>query len=210
MPKAIKIFGLLLITLSLNSCIELVEEVTINPDLSGNYHLYLQHNTFEFLFNAIPYDLNLNEVESGLQRLKQEKGISNLTSDIRLNKGKLSIQFDFSDAKSLNKAFYASIGTKKRFYNRSFLKVGQKKIKRPNLTPYLIKYAESRGVLDQIRNEKMLDYISYRYRLISSNTLKSAFPPNISSKRNEYTQLYPLKSLLVQERSTKSVIRLNK
>lgn len=210
MPKAFKIFALLLITLSLNSCIELVEEITINPDLSGNYHLYLQHNTFEFLFNAVSDDLDLTGLETGLQRLKQEEGISNLTSDIRPNKGKFSIQFDFSDAKSLNEAFYASLGTKKQFYHKSFLKVNELKIKRPNLSPFIVKYAESSGYLDQIRNQKVLDYIKYRYRIISSKTIKSASPTDNSSNYNEYTQLYPLKSILFEERSTKSLIRLTK
>jgi hypothetical protein len=210
MPKAFKIFALLLLTLSLSSCIELVEEITINPDLSGNYHLYLQHNTFEFLFNAVPEDLDISGLERGLQRLQQEEGISKLTSDIRPNKGKFSIQFDFSNAKDLNKAFYASLGAKKRFYNKSFLKVNKRKIKRPNITHYLIKYAETNGFLDQIRNYKMVDYIKYRYRIISSQTIKSAFPIDSTSTYNEYTQLYPLKSLLLDERSTKSVIRLNK
>lgn len=209
MPKTLKIFGLLFILFGLSSCIELVEEIKINSDLSGKYHLYVKHNGLEFLFNAIPNTINLTELETGLQKLKLQDGIRNLKTDINPRKGKFSIQFDFTNAKSLSHAFYASIGTKQHFYNKRFLKVKQSKIVRPNLTPYLIKYVESIGLLDQLPGD-ILEYFDYRYRLITPESIKSSSPSNASSKPNEYTQVYSMKTLLQEKQNTKSSIRLNK
>lgn len=210
MHKALKIISLLLISLSFSSCIEIVEEIKINQDLSGNYHLYLEHKDLDFLFNSMAQDFDLRELETILKKLKQQDGISNFSADIRPNKGKVSIQFDFSDSKSLTKAFYASIGAEKRFYNKSFLKVKQAKIKRPNLTPYFAKYAKTKGWIDKISNEKIYEYIKYHYRVICSNNIKSAVPPSHENSINllEYNQLYPIKSLLVKKQSIRSVIRL--
>lgn len=195
---------------SFNSCIELVEEIKINSDLSGKYHLYLKHNGLDFLFNSIPQNPDLTGLENGLHTLALQKGISNLSTNINLKKGDFSIRFDFSDAKSLTDAFYASLGAKKHFYHKSFLKVNQSKIKRPNLTPYLVKYAERNGLLDKLPSDKILDYVKYRYTIISSKNIESTQPLNASSKDYEYTQLYPMKSLLMQKQSTKSVIHLKK
>ena len=210
MPKLFKAIALLLITLSFTSCIELVEEIKINPDLSGKYHLYLKHNGLDFLFNSVGKNLDLRGLNEGLQKLEQQKGISNIKSDIKPKKGKFSIQFDFSDAKSLTQAFYAALGVKKKFYHKPFLKINQSRIKRPNLTPYLFKYAESQGLLEQLPSKNLLDYVNYRYRVISPKNIKSAVPPNSLAGYQEYTQLYPLKSLLLDKQSTKSIIRIEK
>lgn len=210
MPKIFKILGLLILTLSFTSCIELVEEIKINADLSGKYHLYLKHNGMGFLFNSVTQNLDLRGLENGLQKLKQQEGISNLTTNINPRKGKFSIQFDFSDAKSLTRAFYTSLGAKKRFYHKSFLKVNQSRIKRPNLTPYLVRYAKSNGLLKRIPMDNLLDYIHYRYRVISPKNIESANPPSSSSKNHAYNQSYTMRSLLLHEQSTKSTIRLEK
>lgn len=210
MPKILKLIGLLIIAFSFSSCIELVEEIKINADLSGKYHLYLKHKGLGFLFNSFSQDLDLRELEKGLNTLKQQKGISNLARDINPRKGKFSIQFDFADANSLTHAFYASLGAKKQFYHKSFLKVNKNRIKRPNLTPYLIKYIESTGLLKQIPSEQLFGYIQYRYRVISPRNIKSAIPTASNISYREYNQVYPLQSLLIQKHSIKSTIRIQK
>jgi len=210
MHKAFKFIGLLLLSLSLTSCIELIEEIKINTDHSGNYHFYLKHNGLSFLFNAIPDDFNLKEFEQGIKKVEYANGISNFFMDINLKKGRFSFSFDFSDEQSLNRAFYQGFGIEKRFFHKSFLKISESKIKRPNLTPYLIKYIESNKYLDQLPNKEILDYVSYRYRLISSKDIKSAKPHSYPSKNKEteYNQVYKFKNLLFEKQSTKSVIRL--
>ncbi|MCD6091420.1 MAG: hypothetical protein J7J72_07965 [Bacteroidales bacterium] len=212
MPRVFKIISLLFIAFSFSSCIELVEEIKINPDLSGEYHLYLENKGLDFLFDGFSQNINQREIEYILGKLKHQKGISNLTADTRINKGKFSISFNFSNAKSLTNALYASFGVKKQFYHKAFLKVNHRKIKRPNLSPYLIKYAENQGLMKQLPSEKMLDYIDYRYKIISSKPIKSALPPaNIQSLNQlEYSQLYSSKSLLLNKQSTKSVLWLKR
>lgn len=210
MPKIVKLIGFILLMFGSTSCVELVEEIKINSDLSGKYHLYLKHNGLGFLFNSAGQNIDLSGLENGLEKLKHQKGISNLRTNINPKKGKFSIQFDFSDAKSLTHAFYASLGAKKRFYHKSFLKINQSKITRPNLTPYLVKYAESQNLIDELPSEVLLGYVDYRYRIITPQNIKSALPPNTSERTKEYNQLYSSKSLLLEKQNTKSTIRLEK
>lgn len=211
MPKGFKIIGLLFILLSFSSCIELVEEIKINPDLSGNYHLYLKHDGLDFLFKAVPKNVDLSDIETAMNRLKLQEGIHNLKSDIKINKGKFSVQFDFSNAKSLSHALYAVFGAKQQFYNKSFIKVGRSKVKRPNLTPYIIEYAKSKVLLDELPGDMVMENIYYTYRLITPKDIKHSKPDNYSlSNQNEYVHRYSMKSLFQNEQSTKSTIRLVK
>ena len=212
MHKTIKIFGLLLIAMGLSSCIELIEEIKINPDLSGHYHLYLENNSLGLLFNALPLNLDIEKFEMDLQKLRKQKGISNFSTVILPKKGQFSIRFDFSDDKSLTRALYASFDAKKRYYNKSFLKVNKRKIIRPNLAPYLIKYLETNDLLSEIPKDVLLDNVTYHYRLISQKDIKSTMPQATSLLLNqrEYNQIYPLKEILLLDRSTKSVVHLKK
>ncbi len=207
MNKILKFLSLLFISLSFSSCIELVEEININPDLSGDYHLYIQHQGLDFLLDYIADDIDISSIQIGIERLKIQSGIRAVKSDIRPRKGKFSIQFHFDDATSLNRAFYASLGVKKQFYHKDFIKIKQRKIKRPNLTPYLFRYAKANGVLQQIPSDKLLDYITYSYHIISSKNIASSTPPNESPNSKEFLQNYRLKSLLSEKESTKSIIR---
>lgn len=198
--------------MSFSSCIELIEEIEINTDLSGKYHLYLEHDGLEFVFKSITQNIDLTEVNKRLQILKQQDGIQNLKTDINLKKGIFSIQFNFSDAKKLSRAFYASLGVEKRFYHKSFLKVNQSKIVRPNLRSYLVKYVQKQGILNRLPNERLLNYVNYRFRIISPKPIKSARPANESAQINtlEYNQVYTMKELFYNDLNTKSVIRLSK
>ncbi len=210
MRRALKIFVLLFVSFSFSSCIELVEEININPDLSGEYHLYIEQNSLTRLLNAFNDNIDLSELQTRLQILKQQEGISQLITDINPKKGRFAIRFHFADAQSLTQAFYTSLGAKKQFYNKAFLKVNSRRIKRPNLTPYLVKYAESKDLQLSTQSHKFLDYLDYSYRVTSSKNIKSAHPPTSEQYLNQrhYIQRYTVKDLLVNEQSTKSIIRL--
>ena len=110
MFRSLKIFSLILLSFSLSSCVELVEEIHINKNLSGKYHLYLTHNGLNFLFNSAVKNIDLSQLEQRVKVLSQQDGISELSTDINLNKGRLSIAFNFSDAQHLTQAFYSVIG----------------------------------------------------------------------------------------------------
>lgn len=212
MHKFFKIIGLLFIALSFSSCIELVEEIKINPDLSGRYHLYLSNDGLEFLFKAVSQNIDISALERSLQIISHQDGISNFTTAINLKKGIFSIQFDFSDSKKLTKAFYLSLGAEKRFYNKNFLSVNQSRIKRPNLRPYLIKYLKKEDLFAKLPNGKILDYVNYRFKIITPEPIKGAWPKSESEqyRTQEYNKLYTLKTLLDENKSTKIVIRFGK
>jgi hypothetical protein len=208
MNKTIKLFSLFLISISFSSCIELVEEIDINSDLSGQYHLIVQHQGLDFLLDYFTKNIDISGVQKAIDRLKHQSGISSIKSDLRPEKGKFSIEFHFDDSQSLNRAFYTSLGVKKQFYHKNFIKIKHKKIKRPNLTPYLIRSAEENGLIEQIPSEKLLKYISYRYHLILPENIRSTTARNESVSSKEFIQNYGFKALLLDKESTKSIIRL--
>lgn len=210
MLKSLKIFGLIIMALSLNSCIELVEEIKINSDNSGNYHFYLNHNGLGMVLNLFPLELNLERYEQKLRAIEKTEGVSNFKMDINPRKAKFSIQFDFENDKTLNRAFYSAANVKKRFSYKNFQKISNSKIKRPNLTPYLIYYIDKHNILDEIPNQNWLKYISYRYRIISHSEIHKTNPQNsaINDKLYVYTQLYKVEDILFEKKSTKSIIHL--
>jgi hypothetical protein len=210
MLKSLKIFGLIIMALSLNSCIELVEEIKINTDNSGNYHFYLKHNGLGMVLNLFSLELNLEKYEQKLRAIEKTEGVSNFKMDINPRKAKFSIQFDFENDKTLNRAFYSAAHVKKRFYYKNIQKISNSKIKRPNLTPYLIYYIDKHNILDEIPNQGWLKYISYRYRIISYGEIVKTFPQNteINNKEFVYTQLYKVEEILFEKKSTKSIIHL--
>ncbi|MBN2236575.1 MAG: hypothetical protein JW729_03390 [Bacteroidales bacterium] len=208
MRKTIRIVVFLLFTISFTSCIEIVEEIHVNKNLSGSYRLYLKNNGMAFLFNAMSDNLNTEELEKNLNQLKNQEGISNFEFVLNPKKGQFSVGFDFKNTKSLNRAFYTSFGVKKRFYHKNYLTIRAHKVTRPNFTPYLLNYADSQNIFDQIP-QKLLDYVDYRYRLVCPNPINRANPSNQNNTINthEFTQVIPLKKIYFEHQSTKSIVK---
>lgn len=141
-----RFFGIIILSLSLftlQSCIELTEEVTVNKDRSGTLSFSLGINSSgsimglinQFADNSYMDDID-DEVQNVVSQLKQQPGISNVKFN-KENSGKLlNLSFDFSDDKSLNKALYALAGEKKTFYKPAIYKVRTHKFVRKNLTEW--------------------------------------------------------------------------
>jgi len=200
---------LLLLAGSLSSCVELVEEINIRSDQSGQYHLYLNYSGLSSFLTLIPTNFSAPILEEDVQKLEKQAGIHNLSSQIELQNARFSIQFDFDNIKQLNNAFYALFDTRKHFYQKSFIKANKHKIKRPNLSPYLLKYIEENRLQEQIP-KNALNYVDYRLIIHTPKEIRSAKPKTTPTDSNPYTytQVYPLKTLLTDNLSTKVSIRL--
>lgn len=162
-----KIILFILPVLLFTGCIEIVEEITINPDKSGTVTFSMDMGTLGSLAmnmgesymqgTLLEQIKNLPETAAGM--LKNVDGLSNITS-ITNKKGLYSVSFDFKDQKDLNNALYKLFNTKKPFFAPNYVKIKKHKIVKKNYAPvlriFLKKYKE------QIKDASILKLVSYR------------------------------------------------
>ncbi len=136
-------FSLLVLT----SCIEIVEEITVNSDQSGTIsysiktdHLTSMLSSLSGLFDQNTLKEEMTErFEEFAMKFKNNQSIKNVKFNIGNNITDASLSFDFNSTKELNMALYEIAGSKKTFFAPSYLKIGKHKLKKFNIAPYLKK-----------------------------------------------------------------------
>jgi len=150
-----------------SGCIDIVEEITINPDKSGTVTFSMDMGTLGgFAMNLgenymqgtlLEQMKNLPETAAGI--LKNINGLSNITS-VTNKKGFYSISFNFKDPKDLNNALYKLFDTKKPLFAPNYIRIKKHKIVKKNYAPviklFLKKYK------DQIKDNSILKLINYK------------------------------------------------
>jgi hypothetical protein len=129
----------------MQGCIEIVEDIHINQNLSGTLSLSVNADGGSNIFMALlgQYaDLSLmDEIRSNAvmakDRLRNQKGISNVSFSGSPRKGSLQLSFDFEDDKALNEALYAIADYEKPFWQGKIYKINQHKFVRKNTTPWI-------------------------------------------------------------------------
>jgi len=163
-----KLFIFLLPVISLFSgCIEIVEEITINPDQSGTVSFNMDLGTLggmainmgesymqSSLLNQVK---TLPETTAGI--LKGIKGLSNI-KPVTNKKGLYSISFDFKNTKQLNEAIYKLFDVKKHFYEPGYIKITKRKIVKKNYAPVLRLFVKK--YQDQLKDKSILKLLSYK------------------------------------------------
>lgn len=176
-----KILFFLLITLTLTSCIEIRQEITINEDQSGKITLVLDMGSLTgSLLNAASKFINMDFLKQiqalpnkAVAKITGIEGITNLKA-IDGN-GMYGVSYEFKDSKTLNKTFYKLFNQKKTFFKPSLLKIKKHQVKLINITPYLNLYYKLNK--KDITNEELFKYINYKivlnlpqpYKKISKN-----------------------------------------
>gem|GEM_PF-559663 len=165
-----KSFIIILLTplLLLQSCIEIVEEVTIHQDQSGNIALSVNtggnNNPFMALINQFADMSFMDDITTNAMRvndiLKNQEGISNVRYTESRRKGQLELAFDFEDEKSLNNALYAVGGYEKSFFQPKLYKIKKNKFVRKNTTGWIIKLIEQEK--ENIPDEAIFDLIEVK------------------------------------------------
>lgn len=164
-----KIFLLLLfpIIFLFNSCIEIVEEVTINADQSGNVKFYMDLGSLGAMAmslgesytegNFFDQIKKLPETAAGI--LQGVNGLSNITP-VTNKKGLYSLSFDFKNAKELNQAIYKLFDVKKHFYEPNYIRITKRKLVKKNYAPVLRLFLKK--YVTQIKDTSILKLVSYR------------------------------------------------
>lgn len=213
MRKLLFSIAIIFISLSLTSCIDLVEEVSINKDLSGKYEMRLETTGFGGLMSqmgGVPDIPQIQELDEKLSLLRSQPGISNIKKDLDAKQLKFNISFDFENEKALNNALYALAEIKPNMFLKKFLKIKKNKVVRPNLSPYLERLLEEQNISEQIPSEDMLNYVNYKFIVNTPKDIKSASGERAMIQSNKTTVIssYSFRELLINKENVYVKIRM--
>lgn len=213
MRKLFFSIAIIFISLSLTSCIDLIEEVSINNDLSGKYEMRLETAGFGGMMSqmgGVPDIPQIDELDEKLKMLRAQPGISNIKKDLNAKQLKFNISFDFEDEKSLNNALYALAEIKPNLFLKKFLKIKKHKVVRPNLSPYLKRLIEEQNLSEQIPSEDMLNYVNYKFIVNTPKEIKRASGERarIQSNNTMVISSYSFRELLINKENVYLKIKM--
>jgi len=150
-----------------SGCIEIIEEMTINPDKSGTVSFNMDLGTLgglainmgEKYMQSSMLDQIKKMPETIAGMLKGIDGLSNI-KPITNKKGMYSVSFDFKNAKQLNEAIYKLLDVKKHFFEPNYLRLTKSKLVKKNYAPELRFYINK--YRDQLKDKNVLNFISYK------------------------------------------------
>lgn len=147
MQKILKRSGLVAlvaVSLLLQSCINIVEEVTVHADRSGSVSLRLDAGGGNPLMTLLGRFVDLSFMDDLEQQartvasgLRYQPGISKVNVRKHGRKGALELSFDFTDSRALNHALYAAAGARKTCWQPSIYKTRNHGFVRTNTTGWL-------------------------------------------------------------------------
>jgi hypothetical protein len=169
---------LLILVFSFSSCIEIVEDISINKNKSGNISIKIETGNSGLLLNIVnnlfgnSYEDQIKaELTKIASKLKNEKGIENVDFNISDSEGGYGISCDFSNTADLNRALYKAFGYKKTFFSPGYIKAGSHKLKKKNISPYIEQYLENKNIT--IPDNYIVDMIDYKCIYHLPNEIKS-------------------------------------
>lgn len=202
----------IIIAFSFSSCIDLIEEVTVNNDLSGHYEMRLETGGLSGLMDLggqqdIPQIRELNEK---ISLLRSQPGISNVDKSFRSGQLQFNISFDFEDEASLNNAIYQLAGIESSMFVKKFLKIKKNKVVRPNLNPYLKKFIDDQELLEQLPSTDLLQYVNYKFIVKTPKKVKSLSGDKAMLQSNKQTVIssYSFKELILDKKNVYLKIRM--
>jgi len=183
---------ILAMTISMQSCIEIVEEITVNEDQSGSMSLSAGVNNTNSIFGLVGSFTDISfmgdlerEVEIVMNKLKAQEGISNVHFSKLETGGKYALSFDFKNCKALNKALYAVNDEEKTFFQPSFYKIKKNKYRRKNITNWANMLLEKEK--DNLPDESLFDLIEYTAVVNLPRQVKSVKASDVVMSKDEKT-----------------------
>jgi hypothetical protein len=145
MKKILPFF--ILLFLSFTSCIEIVEEITMHDDNSGNIYYHLETNGISRLLNNFSGLLDSsieNQIKEYVEELaikmKGQKGIDSVKYKLDGNKDNFQLRFSFAKPENLNDAIYNLLGYEENIFSPKYIKVNNHNFQRKNFAPWIKKY----------------------------------------------------------------------
>ena len=204
-----------MIGLSLNSCVDLVEEITINDDLSGHYEMRLETGAlggFGAFLNTSTYAQipEIRDLDRTLEKLKKQEGISHVHKILNVKDLKFYIGFDFENEETLNNAIFGLANMKPNLFLKKFLKIRENKVVRPNLTPYIRKIIKDKNLMEQLPSDDLLSYVNYVLIINTPKEIQKVSGGNtqIQSNLHRFVGSFNIKNIVVSKKSIRTKIRM--
>ena len=204
----------LMLSLSLTSCIDILDEIVLNKDKSGSVFIGLESQILGTLMRSAREQIDpqiMEQLDSfpsmAAKKLKGVKGIHEINALDVIAQGRFGIAFKFDNPKALNRAYYALMDIDKKFYHPKIVKIGKHKISRRNITPQLVDQIKSND--PDLINSELIKYLNIRtvLRLPSSSTSVESAKKANTRVANRVLIKYPLDELIRQGASTAYKVR---
>jgi hypothetical protein len=175
-----------LIFVSLTSCIDIVQEIKINPNKSGSIRFSMDLGALGGSFMNIAKDyIDLSMMEDIKKQpsitakvIENIKGISNIKPVSDNNKGLYALSFDFDNEKALNEAYYKMFNSNKNIFLPRVFKISRRSIKTANLAP-VIRYFTNKYEKD-IKDNKLFSLVSLKQLFILPGMVKKVSNPKFN------------------------------
>ena len=175
-------FIAIVLLLSTTSCIDLHEKLNLHADRSGTLSYTLDINQANGLLGLLSgfmdqsYQNQLNvQLQEWTGKLVKQKGISEVKYTANFDQGFISLSFDFSNAKSLNKALYAVSDNRKTWLSPSYIKIKKHRMKKFNIAPYIKQYLNKEEVKP---DPAILKHIGYTSTIEAPEVIKNVSAEN--------------------------------
>ncbi len=167
MQKLLKkrwLIAVIAVSLLLQSCINIVEEVTVHADRSGSVSLRLDAGGGNPLMTLLGRFVDLSfmddleqEARSVASTLRYQPGISKVNVRKLDRNGALELSFDFADSRALNHALYAAAGARKTCWQPAIYKTRNSNFVRTNTTGWLRLLVKEAG--DEMPDKAIAEFI---------------------------------------------------
>ena len=212
MRRLIVIWGVLL-SLTMTSCIDIIDEIVLNKDKSGKVFIGLQSQMLASVMSAARQELGPEMAEqlqsfpaASAEKLKDIKGIHEVNAWDVISEGRLGIAFSFDNPKALNRAYYRLMDMEKKWYHPKIVKIGRHHISRRNITPQLIEQLEENN--PDIAAAPFIKYLNIRTVLRLPAEAKSVKSDKKAKVTDTGVQIhYSFQELLQQDLSTAYKVR---
>jgi len=205
---------IIILSFSLTSCIEIVEEIFINKDKSGTIIYRIDTDEAGSFLNNISglFDLSVEhqvkqEAEKFISKLRSQPGISNIQYNLRSGQSEYFLQFDFSDYKTFNNSLYAMSGNKKSLFTPSYFKIKKNRFKKINFSPWIKRYIEKEEI--EYPSPLILEMITFSSIINCPDEIRNTSPSNVMIDKSKLrcTQKTQLNDILNGKANTGIKIR---
>jgi hypothetical protein len=193
----------LIFTILFTGCIEIVEEITLHKNQSGNIRYRIKTNQLiSFIDNFTNWiDLSFenqlkSEADKFASKIKKQEGIDSVKINLSGKFSDYNMGFSFSSADNLNNAFYEVFGYKPSIFSPKYLKVTEHHLSRKNFSPWVKKYFEQEGI--ELPTGELLNNVYFKTVIY--------FPKEIKKHRGDNISLSGDRKVLTQKNKLMNVI----
>jgi hypothetical protein len=137
----------------LTGCIEIVEKITVHKNSSGTVKYSIEPGKFSTFLTAMrdyTYISPMEDWEKQMviftDKLRKLDGIDSVEYSFNPEKNEYFLKFCFRNITDLNDAIYGILDYKKNVFSPDFMKMSRHRLERKNFVPMLHRYLEQKSI----------------------------------------------------------------